>query len=515
MIDFKSNNYNFNQNRRMNFLVPIAILWGLIIAAILGFYWFENIYDKPNSNLYLFPWCLMTGIVIAAPSVYLYYKKKFNLFHPLVFAGWFFFFPSFFIGGLILTSGLSNPIFLYLVQDERYYLPLTFVYVMLGYGGLSIGFFLPFGRKLGEIINNRLPKAEWQPEKLLKPALILLVIGIGNTILGFSMGVLGFQRVDEIGVFDGLVFLLSMFWIEASFLIWLCVFRTKKLNYEMYFVIAVVLITFLTKSAFQGNRGSLIQIFILITCAFVLSGKKILFKHKAIGAGMLLVALSVGMIYGTTFRSIKLTEEKISMDQYVSIIFQTFDKLSDQDMGNVLETGIAAFGERIENVSPFAVVVSNYEKLSSYEASYGLDNNIWKDTLTFLIPRILWEDKPVATDSYKYGDLYFHYDKNSFTLTPMGDLLRNFGPIGVPLGMIFLGFVLRIIWATLIENQDFSFWRTVLYYVLLTNLYYEGSYGLIIPFWIKVGGTTILGLLIIYFVKSLLNPQPRGLARQV
>lgn len=499
----------------MNLLIPIAVLWGLIIVLFFGFFWFENLYDNPNTNFYLLPWCLLTGIVIAAPSVYLYYKKKFNLFHPLIFAAWSFFFPSFFIGGLILTSGLSNPIFLFLVQDERYYLPLTFVYVMVGYGGLSLGFFLPFGRKIGEKISNRLPKADWQPEQLIKPGLILLLLGIGNTVLGFSMGVLGFQRVDEIGAFDGIVFLLSMFWIEASFLLWLCVFRTKKLNFEMYFVISVVLITFLTKSAFQGNRGSLIQIFILITCAFVLAGKKILFKHKLVGAGMLASALLVGMIYGSTFRSIKTTEEKITLDEYVSTVFETFEKLSEQDIGKILENGFSSIGERIENVSPLAVVVSNYEKLSSYEAGYGLDNNIWKDTLTFLIPRILWEDKPVATDPYKYGDLYFNYDKNSFTLTPMGDLLRNFGPIGVPIGMIFLGFVLRIIWAALMENKDFSFWRTVLYYMLLTSLYYEGSYGLIIPFWIKVGGITVIGLLIVWFIKSLLYPKQRGLVRPI
>jgi hypothetical protein len=146
-----------------------------------------------------------------------------------------------------------------------------------------------------------------------------------------------------------------------------------------------------------------------------------------------------------------------------------------------------------------AVVVSNYETLANYEAGYGLDNNIWKDSLSFLVPRFLWQDKPVATDPYKYGDLYFNYGENAFTLTPMGDLLRNFGPWGVPIGMIFLGFVIRILYASLIENQEFSFWRATIFYMLLTGISYEGSFGLIIPYDIKIALVSLLGLFIVWF----------------
>src|SRR6478672_7550330 len=173
------------------------------------------------------------------------------------------------------------------------------------------------------------------------------------------------------------------------------------------------------------------------------------------------------MIYGTTFRSVKESQEQVSIDQYATLVSNTFDKLMDQDPGTILVNGFGALAERIDAVSSLAVVVSNYEALAPYEEAWGINNNIYVDTVTFFIPRVIWPDKPVSIEPSKYADLYFNFSENSFTITPMGDLLRNFGPIGVPLGMIFLGLMLRVMYASLRENQEFSFWRTVLFFMLL------------------------------------------------
>jgi hypothetical protein len=509
MAEYKLENLNFLPEKRTNLLLPIAFFWGFAVIFIIGYWLIDASLSNARTKYYLLPWTFLTGIVILAPSVYLLIKKRFDPFHPLIFAAWSYFFPAFFIGGLILASGFSNPYFLAFVQNEEYDLPLTLVYVMLGYGGLTLGFYLPLGRKIGEFISRRSPLANWQPEQVIKPGLLLLALGLVNTVLAFSTGILGFQKVAEIGIFDGVIFLFTYFSLEATLLLWVVVFRSKSLNVNHFAVITLLLVMSLARSAFQGNRGSLLGVFILIAYCFVASGKKILLKHKIWGGVLLFVTLLIGMIYGTTFRSIKTTEEKVSMDQYAANVFETFEKISDQDIGSNLERGFLALAERFENVSQLAVVVSNYETLATYEAGYGLDNNIIKDSISFLIPRFLWEDKPLATDPYKYGDLYFNFGENAFTLTPMGDLLRNFGPIGVPIGMIILGIFLRVIYASLRENQEFSFWRTTLFYMLLTATSFEGSFGLFIPYAIKVGLVSILGLLIVGFFIKKLKTTPR------
>jgi hypothetical protein len=505
----------FLQNRNTALLVPVIIIAIITIVGGFSLVFVSDDAANPFKQLFLMPWVILLGVVLAIPNFYLYYKGRFDLFHPLVFAAWSYFIPAFFVGGLILASGLSQPYFLSFVEDEKYNLPLTVVYVILGYGGLSIGFFLPIGKKIGKRINKRLPTWDWKPESLYLPGILLLFIGIGNSIVAFGFGILGYQKVDVVGAYDGLLFLLTLLWLEASFILWLCIFRTKTLNINHYIVIGLLLSTSLTKSAFQGNRGSLLQLFILIACAFIFSVSKLHFRHKVAGALLLILALFVGMIYGTTFRNVKQTEAVISTDKYIENIGQTFDKLFEQDLVDNLAEGVGALAERIENVSSLAVVVSNYEKLEPYEESYGLKDNIWKDSITFFIPRPLWVNKPVGSEPRQYADLYFNYSENSFTVTPMGDLLRNFGPAGVPLGMMLLGIILSAIYTALIEDQVFSFWRTTLFYMLLTTVSYEGFYGTIIPYLIKYGLLAILGILFIRFFQIGRGNQFTGRARKL
>ena len=499
-MEYSSGAYSLYQNKKPNLLYPVFIFWGIVIISLLGFLWYDAVQFDTRNRYFLLPYCILTGVAIVVPNLYLYHKGQFHIFNPLVYAAWSYFFPAFFIGGLVLSAGLHEPFYLTFVQDEGTDLPLTLIYVILGYLGLSLGYLMPFGKKIGTKIGDYLPKWDWKPEQVTIPALFLLGVGFINTGLAFVYGILGFQRAEEAGIYDGLLYLTTLWGIEASFILWLIMFRAKQLNVNHFLIAGILILFSISKSAFQGNRGSLIFFCIMIVCAFVFSGKTIYLRHKIFGGVLLVIALLVGMIYGSTFRSIKQNDAVVSIDYYAESVFNTFGQVSEQDLTATIGTGLGALSERIESVSPLAVVVSNYEILRPYEESYGLDNNIWKDSVTFFIPRIIWNDKPVASESHKYGDLYFNYGENSFVVTPMGDLLRNFGPVGVPLGMIILGFLLRIIYASLIENRDFSIWRITLFYMLLIHLSYEGFYGSIVPFLVKVGFISVVGFICINFV---------------
>ncbi|MCY7346018.1 MAG: oligosaccharide repeat unit polymerase [Pyrinomonadaceae bacterium] len=488
---------NILQEKDAAIMFPLAILGALVCLGGLALLYLTDDTTNPFKQMYMMPWVFLLGVVIAAPNLYLIHKKRFNLFHPLTFAAWSYFIPAFFFGGLILASGLSQPFYLVFVEDEQYNLPLTLVYIALGYGGMTLGFFFASGRNIGKKISEWLPIWNWNAEKILLPGAILLAIGLGNSIIAFAWGILGYQKVNEVGQYDGLLFLSTLFWLEASFILWLCIFRTPRLRTQHYAVIGLLLLTTIIKAVFQGNRGSLISIFFMVACAFIFSVKRIETRHKIYGAGLLVATLVIGMIYGTTFRSIKTNESRVGLDEYVGTIGSTFDKISNQDATQVLGDGVAAITERIESVSSLAVIVSNYEKLEPYEESYGLRDNIWNDTITAFIPRPLWKDKPMGSDPRRLADLYFSFGENSFTVTPMGDLLRNFGPLSIPLGMFFIGFVLSVIYSTLVENQAFSFWRTTLYYILLTSVSYEGFYGTIAPQMAKYGLMAVIGLLFI------------------
>ena len=510
MQRIEARNFQF-QNKSYGMLVPVLVLWAIVAIGGVVFFLFDEDLSKTFSKYYLFPWVLVTAISIALPNLYLIRKKQFNLFHPLTFAAWSYFIPAFVIGGLILSTGMSEPFFMTFISDAHYNLPLTMVYISLGYLGLTVGFFFPFSSKIGGKIGELLPHWDWQPKQIVVPALGLLLIGLANTVLAFLVGVLGFQRSEEIGNYDGTLFLLTLLWLEASFLLCLWIFKSPKLNGSHYLVIGLLTFVTLSKAAFQGNRGSLLQIFFLVTMAFVFSGRKITFKHGFYGSVLLVFALLLGMVYGTTFRNIKQSEERVDIEQYSEYVFTAVGAVFEQDLGANLQQGFSAITERLESVSSLAVVVATYEQQQPYEESYGLDNNIIKDSLIFFIPRPLWQDKPVASEPHKYADLYFNFSENSFAITPMGDLLRNFGPFGVPLGMILLGLILRIIYTSLIEVKPNSLWRITMYYILLTTISYEGFYSTIIPYMFKYGIIAFLGILFIHLTRFLFSAGDNGL----
>ena len=481
-------------------MLPILFVFVLLIVSFVVFYVGFDEELSPIKDYFLIPWTILTGAVISAPCIYLWYRGEFKLYNPIIFAACSYFIPAFFIGGLILSNGWSEPFFLTFIQDPQNDLPFTMIIVMLGFSGLTAGYFLPLGKIAGDKIKNVLPKWDWNTENLFTSGFVLLVIGSVNTVIGYVSGVLGYQKLEEVGIFDGILFLMTLMWMEASFLLWLVLFRRNKFDYKAVLTGSVLVITAFSKALYAGNRGGLLTIFIMIMLAFLLSGRKVTPKQTAIGISTLVLCLIVGMVYGTTFRNIKETETQIGMEQYTEHIFATFDVIISGENFNTLQQGFSNLAERLDAVSSLAVVTSNYEQLARYEEGYGLDNNIWKDTATFFIPRVIWNDKPLASEPRKYSELYFNYGNNSFTITPMGDLLRNFGVYGVFLGMMLLGVFLRFLYNLLIVGGEFSYWKTTIYFMLLTAISYESFYGAIMPYLSKVAVVSFIGLLVVNFI---------------
>jgi len=233
--------------------------------------------------------------------------------------------------------------------------------------------------------------------------------------------------------------------------------------------------------AFLGSRGSLLMGVIPIMMAFQYSGRKLKRLHAVVFGLALVAALFIGIIYGTTFRNLKGSETRANAGDYVGQVVATVDYLSTHDLNLILYQNALTLAERIDNLSSLGVVVANHEKLAQYEAGYGLENNIINDLYTSFIPRFVWADKPQTSDARAYSDLYFNYGDNSFAITPFGDLLRNFGPIGVPLGMLILGFYLRLIYSSLIDTPNPAIWKKMAYFPLLSLVSFEAFYATIFP----------------------------------
>jgi hypothetical protein len=500
MAVVKNTVFNIHQNRRMNLLIPIVVLWGAIAILLGGWFLFGEDFQNIYRDYYLLPWAAGAGIIILSPSAYLFYKKKFDFFHPLVFAAWSYIFPAFVIGAVILSFGWSSPYFLLFIEDPEYNLPLSLIYVSIGYLSMTIGFFLPISRVFAEKIGNALPNWQWDISKVWVPGILLVLAGIGISILGFIQGLLGFQRATEVNIFDGLVVFLVILLSEGTILLWLAIFQTKNKTGIYYIVLSFLLLMIPLRMAFLGSRGSLLIGVIPIMMTFQYSGRKLKRLH-AIGFGLtLIIALFIGIVYGTTFRNLKGSEARAEAGDYFGQVIATVDYLSTHDWNLIVYQNALTLAERVDNLSSLGVVVANYEKLAQYEAGYGLENNIINDLYTSFIPRFVWADKPPTSNPRAYSDLYFNYSENSFAITPFGDLLRNFGPIGVPLGMMILGVYFRLIYSSLIDTPFPSIWKKTAYFPLLTVVSFEAFYATIFPSLVR----TIFVLALSLFLANLL-----------
>ncbi len=477
-----------------------ALMMVLTVVIGLVFFWIDGDFVSPFPDFYLIPWSILTAFLIISPWLYWIYRKEFSLINPVVYAGWLYFLPAFVGGGFILAGGWNHAYFLNYIENPEYNLPLCLVYVSIAYLGLAFGFMLPFGKVIGEYVKGRLPRWDWTEKELLMPSLGLLGIGIFFNLSALVSGLLGFQRLNEIGVFDALQYFLTLIFVEANFLLWMIIFKTRNRDWSTYALSGFLVLLIPFRMIILGSRSSLLQAVIMILVAFTLSGRKLRFQQAAIVLSLGVLALFAGVIYGTTFRNIKGSESKVSVEEFADSVGQTFNKLGTDDLSKTMSEAVSSLAERVDALSSLGVVVANYEKLAPYEAAYGLENNIWTYTWTAFVPRILYADKPVVSDARGYSDLYFDFGENSFAITVIGDLLRNYGPIGIPLGMILLGFVLRIFYAALVENNSPSSWQAMIFYMVLITVSYEAFYGTILPLLLRVGLVVFVSIIFLRIV---------------
>lgn len=491
------------------YLKPALILW---TVALLGVLWFvlDTGHQTSENRLYIIPWAVALGIITLAPAVYFLLWSKFDLFHPLVFPVWTYFFPGFAIGGLILAAGISQAHYISYIQDETYNLPLTFVYLIVGFLGIVAGFAVPFAKKIGSGISKRLPAWELSDQSARNGGVILLCLGLLNVSIAFVVGALGFQTPEEGSNLAGLSLMSTLFWYQASFLLGLFIFRSERIRSSTLMILGVLVVTAITNALLVGSRGGLFHFILPILFAYFYSGRKIGFRQYATIGVIMLFLLAAGIIYGTAFRNIRETQQSVSLDRYVAVVPTTFSQILEQDPIVVLSEGITTLASRVELVSAVAVVVSNYEVLAPYEEELGISNNIMVETFTFFIPRIIWNDKPTSVEPAKYADLYFNFSENAFSMTPIGDLIRNFGPWGIPVGMLILGMILRVVYTVLVDGQGFSYWKLTLYYLLLTSISYDGTYGGIVPNMVKTAFVGIVGFAIVWLITVRLNPAAKS-----
>jgi hypothetical protein len=457
----------------------------LAVVATFVFIGLSSDVSRSFPYIYLLPWLGLLLLALIISTTILAKHGELSFANPLAFATLGFFFPGFVIGGLGLALGYSQPYFVSLIQTPEISLPWTVVLITVGYSALSIGYFVPVGKWIGRVVASGLNRIrDIAPTSSPLPGFILLGLGMANIWVAVLSGNLLSSYTGDPSTYYGLAFITSKLAVEATFILWLMIFRRSEFTFTTYLTGGVLVLVDLVGIIFSTSRSAAMGPITLITFAYVLSGREFRKKQVAIVFGSLFAALLFGMLYSTLVRQARDENPGFDLVSQIDSAQRAADQLNSNKISSSFSFGFNFLAERIDELSPLAVIVSNYE-------------HIRKDLVTNFIPRFIWNNKPVASDPHLFGALYFDYGENSFTVTPMGDLLRNYGVTGVFVGMFILGILLRVLYRGLVEGQVPSVVRSTLYFMLLTSINYEYFYGMILTYMCKVGLTATIGLLIV------------------
>lgn len=450
------------------------------------------------SRPWLLPWIALLALVAAIPLLVWPGRSRRFLFSPVAFAAWFHILPSFVVGGLVLAAGFTPPFFpLIPVPEET--LPWTLALVAVGFLSLYAGFALPWGGMLGARLSRVLPDPRWEAGRLGPVAAAAMVAAAAINVVAFRLGLVGFQVPAEPSAFAAAgAMLANVAVVTTTVLLMHVVIRPDAGRWRL--PAAVLLLSWIAIDMLaSGRRGALLQFVVLAAGVWLMSADRprLTPRLAVTAAGLGSAAVLAGMIYGTTFRFVLGASPATTTAQYAEAGVEAFRIVADRGVVPNLTFALGHLAERLEIVSSVAIVIGNYDRLRPFEHAFGLADNIRTSLLSALVPRVVWPDKPSVSDPRAMGELYFGY-RNSYAITPAADLVRNFGPWGVPAGMAVLGLLLRVGYAALVELQPPSIARSTAYIVLMTTVSYEGFYGSIVPMLLRTGAVLVPWLAIVH-----------------
>lgn len=423
------------------------------------------------------------AVVVTVPAVasMALQSRRFDVVHPLFYAAWSFFLPEFVVATFLILEGHLHSLTSWVLEDPGAARNAALKMAIVGSLGLSAGYVLPFGRRLAaglpclKMLDGA--KAASRPA-----ALLLLVLGALGSIGAFRSGLFGYQFNAEIPVFGAMLAFLSQLTLVGEGIVWFSFFRQPR-GWRLLAFVAFGLV--LTTSAASASRGALFSALALILACYLYAQERFRFRQLWKWATVLIVGLWVGVVFGTSFRWIKIEElgraEAMNAEQVAAIARQSASEIGTKTVSESMKFGWDRIVERLDGLTSLAVIVGNSGALKRDERALGIDHNIRRDFVNSLVPRFLWPEKPTVGIAEQIGGLYYGTEHTSPAVTYMGDLYRNFGWAGVFPGMFLIGLVLRTLYAWLIEGHVLTGARVGIFFITNAAVGYEGLYSTYFP----------------------------------
>jgi hypothetical protein len=488
-----------NYRNRLIAGAATAALLSLLVLTILITNWIA-VESRPLLAIQ----SLLLAIVSLLPAVTSMWLqgRRFDLFHPLFYACWSFFVPQFALSSLLFLVSDSETYTL-LLADPWAARVAAVQSAILGSLGLSAGYLLPVGKRLGGLL-PRFKALDYPPARVRPPAFLFILIGLVAYVGAFREQVFGYQLNLSVSTWGATFAAFAQLAVVGQAIIWYSYFRARR-GWRLLALGCIVLVVL--NAVASGSRAALLSSVLVMLAGYQYAQRKLAFRRLWKWGLLALIALLVGMVFGSYFRIVKIElmgrTTGMGVGDIALVSRQVLHEIRPQSMSEVLQFGWERIAERIDDVTSLGVILSLADRLKAEEVALGIHGNIVRDLGTAFVPRFLWPSKPVVGVLEQIGNLYFHTQYSSPAVTYMGDLYRNFGVLGVIPGMLVLGVALRCLYAWLIEQHPTSPLRVGLFLVLGWTVNYEALYSTYFPALIR---TFFVCLVAIALVKICSQP---------
>lgn len=207
-------------------------------------------------------------------------------------------------------------------------------------------------------------------------------------------------------------------------------------------VLGVLLLSEVVLGLFAGSKEAVILTVAAVGLVYVFGRGAIPGWAKILGVFVLLVVFPINQDYRDSLRDRPgAVASTTAVDQLQQVLGDTFTSLTPR---TVLIDSPARLARRLREIDNVALVRQKTPELIPYvgweELAYG--------PLVGVVPRALWTDKPVLTQGRSFAQDYYELPDTLYSasaVTVPGDLYRHGGVVPVVLGMVLLGFLMRLV----------------------------------------------------------------------
>lgn len=474
-------------------------IYASCVAAVV---WRAGSLDHPSAAVL----ALVTGAVALTPTLgALRRRDTAALVDPVVLAGWVFWLPIFCLGGVALALGWNRPYYLDLLADPSGALAAAQLWGLVGYLSLAAGASLPGLRRAGVRVGRLVPHTTWRPGAVRLPATLLVVGGLAVSAVALATDRLGYdattrQEVSPIAAY------LQVIALVGVALIWFDLLHTPKpRRLAVVLTVAGLAVAAVVGGALAESRATLATWVLVVLVVTLLSAVRVPGRLAGAVAAAAVITLIAGALVGSTYRELRRDTvapngEVVPAPGRLDALDQTLEVIGGRGLDNVAYLRDRSV-QRLEAPGSLAVILARSEELDGIDTADGAPR-VLDSMLGAFIPRAVWSDKPATTDPGAISRLYFEYEANAFATTPMGDVLRDLGPLAVPVLMALMGVVLRLVHSTLVGRSPLTATGVAAYAVLAVRapMWWEGFYATYLGDLVRAGVVIAASLVFVHLV---------------